>query len=734
MKRSILPVLLIITCLSFSLQSQTILSLADNMEIASNSDIKIQPGSYEMADSGQAGLIRIVNKSNITIDGDSVFVDGADFGGYMIYIENSSNITIKNFASVSRFYYAMSVKKSSGININDNNFSYNKKDTVGWIFIWTGPEEALGGGVLMNECTGGEIFGNTMIQQNDGVAMYNCNSFELHDNTLHWNCGFGIRMNYTDNCNIHNNDCSHVNRLTDPSDCAAILLIVSNNNIVEYNNLTYSGDGVFLGQYEHSEVPNNNYFAYNDCSYSPHNAIEATFADGNIYKYNKCNFSHYGFWLGYSFNSLVEGNEIIGNYNSGVAVDRGFNNTFVDNVIRANPYGFELWEGGIINLYGDQFSHDYNIHNNIIESNTWGIHARNTEHLVARDNQFIHNQTDLYLEGDCRNDTISDNIFKSPTFYFIQNMSADNIYALNNTYLPNDRELIQRKMRGAVSWLPFNDQGAKLLMYNPPCDMAEPPASWSIYAEPGMGARIDEVLEWDYEDKMVGEASIKMLTGRGWDVGLNYRPGGDSVALWNLSEEDTLSVWIKTIKQPSYGFQYFHVRVGNYDQGYYKYTAPTSYLNNANNRWRHYNIPLKGNSTWVREDVGNMDLGQTSYVEFHADTWDLGYTIWLDGLQFNDCTPTGIEIRPAIDQEGSICYPNPFSNETTIEYRLERRQKVQLAIFTMSGKQVAVLVDGPQASGQQQVRFDANSLPPGLYFYKLICDGGVETRKMLKIN
>ena len=718
---------------SLSLQSQTIMSLSDNMEIASNSDIKIEEGDYELSDNGQSGIIRIINKENITIDGENVSVDGGDFGGYLIYIENSRNIRIKNFESVNSFYYAVRASESEEITIHDNNFSYNKKDTVGWIFIWTGVNEALGGGVLLHECRSGDIYGNTMVQQNDGVAMYNCDTFEIHDNILNWNCGFGIRMNYTNSCNIHHNDCSHVNRETDPSDCAAILLIVSNDNTVEYNNLTYSGDGVFLGQYEHSEIPNNNYFAYNDCSYSPHNAIEATFADGNIYKYNKCNFSHYGFWLGYSFNSLVEGNEIIGNFNSGIAVDRGFNNTFIENEIKANPYGFELWEGGVIGPYGEQLSHDYQIHNNVIEGNLWGIHARNTEHLVARDNHFVHNKIDMYFEGDSYNDSITNNTLKNPTEYFIQNMSADNIFAENNSFFPGDRELIQRKMRGNISWMPFNDGGEKIIMDKPPCDMAEPPASWVSYADPGMGNRIDEELEWDYENVKVGEASIKFKTGRGWDVGLNYRPGGDSIAMWSLTEEDVLSVWIKTIKNPNYGFQYFHVRVGNYDQGYFKYTAPASYLNNANNRWRQYNIPLKGNSNWVRETVGSMDPSQVHYVEFHADTWDHGYTLWLDGLQFDDCTPSGIDNIEALEQSGSYAYPNPFVGETTIEYHLGSSQEVQIKIFTQDGRQVTTLFHGHCEAGPQRVNFNASELPPGLYFYQLRTNAKVETKKILKL-
>lgn len=734
MKPLIITTALVFFLTLFGAQSQTVMNLADDMEIASNSDIKIAPGDYSMQDNGARGIIRIINKENITIDGDSVNVDGGDFGGYLIYIENSKNIRIKNFASVKSFFYAVRAEEAQDLYIHDNDFSYNKKDTVGWIFIWTEPGEALGGGILMHRCRNGEVYGNTGTQQNDGLAMYHCDGFEVYDNVFNWNCGFGVRMNWTDNCHVHHNDLSHVNRETDPSDCAAILLIVSNNNLVEHNDLTWSGDGVFLGQYGYHDIPNNNVFAYNDCSHSPHNAIEATFGDGNTFIYNKCNYSHYGLWLGYSFNSHVEGNEIIGNYTSGVAIDRGFENTFVDNEIRGNPYGFQLWEGGVIEPYGEQYSHDYYIRNNLIEGNTYGIHAINTEHLVAEGNEFRNNRVDLYLEGESFNDSITGNLMKNPTEYFIQSMSTDNIFALNNTFVPNDRELIMRKMRGELEWWPYEESGSRDIMYTPPCDMAEPDAQWSIYADPGMGSRKAETLEWDYDDKMVGDASVKLVTGRGWDVGLNYHPGGDSVAMWNLTEDDTLSIWIKTIKQPSYGFQEFHIRVGSYGQGYYRFNASTSYLNNANKRWRHYNIPLRGNSNWQREVVGNMDPGQTSYVEIHADTWDFGYTLWVDGVQFGDCTPMGIGMLYPDEESGSICYPNPVEGEAFIEYSLSSPERVSLRLYTISGEQVMVLAEGWQAAGVQRVRADLRGLPAGVYFYRLSAGAKVDVGRMVKLR
>ncbi|MEI7982668.1 MAG: NosD domain-containing protein [Bacteroidota bacterium] len=363
MKRSVRVCCYFIVLMIFPviLFSQSYIPITDNMQIESNSNIKFVAGNYIFSDQPANGVIQINGRENIVLDGDSCTVNGVGYGGYMIKITNSRNIVIKNFDSVFHYKYAVHIMNSDHITINGNVFCRNKVDSAGWIDVWANYTAALGGGVMMYQTRTVDIHDNIMTMQNDGVALYHCDSIKISNNDFSWNTSYGIRMFWTDSCHIYQNNCSHVNRpLTDPSDCSAILLIISNANIVENNDLSYSGDGIFLGQYQHSTIPNNNYFAYNECSYSPHNAIEATFADGNIYKHNRCNYSHYGLWLGYSFNSIVDSNEVIGNYQSGIAVDRGFNNTVTNNLFRNNPIAIELWQGTPAGGYTNFFSQDYN--------------------------------------------------------------------------------------------------------------------------------------------------------------------------------------------------------------------------------------------------------------------------------------------------------------------------------------------------------------------------------------
>ena len=732
--------------LPFYTFAQMVIPITNNMVINSNSNIKFIPNNYSFTDPGLDGVIKISNVHDVILDGDSCTVNGGNYGGYMIKIDNSQRITIKNFDSVFKYKYAVYVSNSSHININGNMFSRNKVDSTGWIDVWADYTSALGGGVMMYQSRAANIFNNVMKFQNDGVALYHCDSINVHDNDFAWNTSYGVRMFWSDTCHIWNNISNHINRPnTDPSDCAAILLIISNKNNVENNDFSYSGDGIFLGQYQHSTLQNNNYFAYNECSYSPHNAIEATFADGNVYKHNKCNYSPYGFWLGYSFNSTVDSNEVIGNYYSGIAIDRGFNNLISNNTIVNNPNGIELWKGNPITGYENQNSQDYQILGNNLEGNEIAVTSTNTTHAIIRNNQFNYNQqSGVYLAGTTAvADSISDNLFKLTTSFHIRNFSPTDIFAENNEYLPSDTALIREKIydkknnssKGNVQWYPNTAGPSPEFQYDPPCDMAEAPSIWYAYGDLGYGGqRIPETLTFDSIEKVVGAASVKLVTGRGFDVGLNYRPFNDSISHWSLTFNDTLYFWVRTIKNIVIGFQYFSVRIGDSKGNYYKYNAPSSYLNLANLVWTRYKFPLSGGLGFNRTSSGTMSLVNVNYVEIYADTWDYGFTLWVDGLQFSPCSPvTGIADKQEYPDNSVLNFPNPFIDKTNIQFHLSKADHVQLSIYSMDGKLVKVLAEGYQNSGINTVQFDASDLKPGVYFYSLTTSGGRVVRKMVKL-
>jgi len=65
-------------------------------------------------------------------------------------------------------------------------------------------------------------------------------------------------------------------------------------------------------------------------------------------------------------------------------------------------------------------------------------------------------------------------------------------------------------------------------------------------------------------------------------------------------------------------------------------------------------------------------------------------------------------------------YPNPFNPDTTIRYALPESSEVELTVFDVVGRKVAILVDSRQSAGEHFVTFRGDHLPSGLYIYRLI--------------
>ncbi|MFH1050508.1 MAG: two-component regulator propeller domain-containing protein [bacterium] len=84
--------------------------------------------------------------------------------------------------------------------------------------------------------------------------------------------------------------------------------------------------------------------------------------------------------------------------------------------------------------------------------------------------------------------------------------------------------------------------------------------------------------------------------------------------------------------------------------------------------------------------------------------------------------------------ESVQCYPNPFSESTTIKYYLVQPTFVNLKVFDTYGRELANLENNFLNEGEHQVRFDAGNLPDGIYYYKLISADRVEFGKMMLIR
>jgi hypothetical protein len=219
---------------------------------------------------------------------------------------------------------------------------------------------------------------------------------KIYDNDLSFNSGWGLALWRCNRNVISRNACDFCVRgyshgvYNRGQDSAGILMFEQNcENVIAENSATHGGDCFFgfagreaLGEdwlekqraqlrqqtgeqhvdnliklrpeviEQHRRRGNNdNLLIKNDFSYAPAHGIEMTFSFGNRFIANRMVANAIcGVWGGYSQDTLIAGNEFVGNgemgyglERGGVNIEHGKNNRIVHNTFRENKCGVHLW-------------------------------------------------------------------------------------------------------------------------------------------------------------------------------------------------------------------------------------------------------------------------------------------------------------------------------------------------------------------------------------------------------
>ncbi len=148
------------------------------------------------------------------------------------------------------------------------------------------------------------------------------------------------------------------------------------------------------------------------------------------------------------------------------------------------------------------------------------------------------------------------------------------------------------------------------------------------------------------------------------------------------------------------------------------------------------NVNGAGSYQWYKD--GQAISGATgSRYYLHADEDYAGkYYCQTDAGDSRKVTivnkTTGIGNHQAIiDRLLSQNYPNPFTAQTHIPFKLDKKSNVHLVIYNSLGQKIAEPVSGTLNAGNHKVTFDGSSLQPGIYFYRLEVDGMSTTKRMV---
>ncbi len=338
---------------------------------------RIKPKSYGIAPAAalQAGapyrpVIAVVGE-NIEVDFQNAELRSpADptrpdrFEGLAIEVRGK-NITLKN-ARVHGYKVALLVHRSTGIMIENSDFSYNyrprlyssreREDFSDWLSYHQNDQNEwlrYGAGIYLDSCFQATIRGCRITGNQNALLMTRCEEGLVYNNNFSFNSGVGIGL-YRSSRNrvMHNRLDWNVRGYSHGfyrrgQDSAAILCYEqSNDNVFAFNSATHSGDGFFLwaGQTTMDTGQggcNDNLIFGNNFSYAPTNGVEVTFSRNRI-QGNLIRECTYGIWGGYSFETLIFGN-LITQCQTAVAIEHGQDNTLQLNLFEDDSIGIHLW-------------------------------------------------------------------------------------------------------------------------------------------------------------------------------------------------------------------------------------------------------------------------------------------------------------------------------------------------------------------------------------------------------
>jgi 5-methylthioadenosine/S-adenosylhomocysteine deaminase len=135
----------------------------------------------------------------------------------------------------------------------------------------------------------------------------------------------------------------------------------------------------------------------------------------------------------------------------------------------------------------------------------------------------------------------------------------------------------------------------------------------------------------------------------------------------------------------------------------------------------HGLLTLGSDGGFVYEHDGTMAVSDT--FVYIAGDGSLASTPTTAAIAIGDPTAVGDTARRA-DRARLEIHPNPFNPTTTITYELPRGRHVELSVFDVAGRRVAVLVSAKNTLGPHSLIWngrdeDGRLLPSGVYFMRL---------------
>lgn len=334
--------------------------------------------------------------------------------------------------------------------------------------LWQPLEDVYGGAILFSNVRDSTIQGCDLQHQMHGIQLYGCERITATHNNASFNSGWGVYLSASGECIITDNQLDFCNRVYRRPDDGSIRVEADASGIVLVkgscgsrflrNSCLCGGDGIFIAGYQHPgdiQPCNDNLFEDNDCRLSPNNAIESTFSCGNVFRRNDCSRSNYGFWMGFSWENVLEDNLIEMNRFAGIAAEHAHDFIIKGNRVRQNAEGVRLWtRGGAVVPYwkGFEVSYRNELTDNLFEGNRVGFvgdtGAETTEtchQFNLHNNQFLDNRIGAVF-GRVTKSSLIGNTFAHNVEMAVQRSPLAQIELRDNEFHGNHADLVEREL------------------------------------------------------------------------------------------------------------------------------------------------------------------------------------------------------------------------------------------------------------------------------------------------
>tara|TARA_B100000902_G_scaffold344206_1_gene349444 strand:+ start:17952 stop:20330 length:2379 start_codon:yes stop_codon:yes gene_type:complete len=144
------------------------------------------------------------------------------------------------------------------------------------------------------------------------------------------------------------------------------------------------------------------------------------------------------------------------------------------------------------------------------------------------------------------------------------------------------------------------------------------------------------------------------------------------------------------------------------------------------------NSSVVWNNLTTYDKIGSNDLkSQNIRFKFEYNVSSLTNRFYIDNIEIGELSD--LELNSEINNRlGFSIYPNPSKDKSNFIFDISHESDVQLKVYNVLGKEVALLLKDNLSSGIHSLELDISKLESGLYFVSLIQNGIIlETNSMI---